>query len=201
MSPLNVPKSESGYGVVPAGNHVAKLYSIIHIGTVPEVYLGEEKMMNKVLIGFELLNEKKVFKEDKGEEPYVISKEYTLSMNEKANLRKLIEGMLGVALNEDEAESFDVFSLLGQECLVNVVHKVSAKGSTYALIASASPVPKGMLVPKGHNQFKKLSYGADWNEEIYNSLPDFIRAKIGKSNEFRKERGITTPFDPNEIPF
>ena len=200
--PLKAPKNESSFELVPAGNHVARVYRIIHIGTIPETYMGEEKMMNKVMIGFELLNKKKVFKEERGEEPYVISREYTLSMNEKSNLCKLIEGMLGMVFHGDEGEGFDVFSLIGQECLVNVVHKKSAKGNDYANITGASPIPEGMNVPKGYNPVQKLTFGeGEWKEEVFTSLPEFIQKKIASSKEFRKLRGVETGVDTGEIPF
>ncbi len=194
MSPLKAPKQESTYDVVPAGNHVARVYRVIHIGTIPETFMGEEKIMNKVMISFELLNEKKVFKEEKGSEPYVISAEYTLSMNEKANLRKFIEGFLGIALHNDEADAFDVMSLIGEACLLNVVHKVSKTGNTYAIAKGASPIPRGMSVPAPYNPVVKLDYGDSWNLDLFESLPAFLKDKMSKSVEFSKIAGKETPF-------
>lgn len=204
---LNPPKNQSTYELVPAGNHVARCYRVIHIGTIPETYMGEEKMMNKIMIGFELLNEKKVFKEERGEEPYVISREYTFSMNEKSNLRKMIEGMYGIVFHNEEAEAFDFLNLIGEACLVNVVHKKSGKGNDYAVITGASPIPKGMEVPKGYNKAQKLDYGDGWDEKFFESLPPFIKDKMAKSKEFKAMRGGTsTNLDAEEdstlsIPF
>lgn len=183
------PKQESNYEIVPAGNHVARVYRFLHIGTAPEEYMGESKEMNKIMLGFELLNEKKVFKEEKGPEPLAISREFTLSMGKKSNLRKFIEDMLGIAFMDTEAYSFDVESLIGEACLLNVVHVTSKNGNEYALAKSASPLPKGMEVPKAYNPVQKLSYD-NFNEELFNSLPKFIKEKIMKTKEFKELKGV-----------
>lgn len=205
--PLNSPKpTQQAYELVPSGNHVARVYRVLHLGTLSEMYMGEKKMNDKVMIGFELLNEKKVFRQDKGEEPFVVSREYTLSMASKANLRKLIEGMFGVALQDGEANSFDIFGIIGQPCLVNVIHQDSKNGKRYSIVTGASPIPKGIPVPEGHNKAQKMGFGEDWNEELFVSLPNFIKDKIASSPEFKKMRAGETGYpedeiDPQDIPF
>ena len=64
--------------LIPAGNYIARCYQMLQIGTVEEEYKGEKKMQEKVRISWELPTELKVFKEENGEQPLVISKEYTL---------------------------------------------------------------------------------------------------------------------------
>ncbi len=197
---MQAPKQESNYDVVPAGNHVARVYRVLNIGTIPEIYMGENKMVNKVMIGFELLNERKVFKADKGEEPYVISREYTFSMAEKANLRKLVEGMLGVALRDDEAEAFDFSDIVGKECLLNVIHKKSGTGNIYALVQGASPIPKGMVVPEPYNKPQTLDYRGGWNEDAFLALPKFLQEKMKQSLEY-KAKYANGEINPADIPF
>jgi hypothetical protein len=41
--------------------------SIIHIGTIPTEWKGEQKMTDKIRLGFELCNETKEFREGEGE--------------------------------------------------------------------------------------------------------------------------------------
>ena len=82
--------SGKSFSPVDAGNYVARCYSMIQIGTIPEEYKGEKKEANKVRLTFELPTETKVFKEENGEQPYVVSKEFTLSLHEKASLRKFL---------------------------------------------------------------------------------------------------------------
>lgn len=182
---INATNSGTHREPMPSGNYVAICYQMIQIGTVMEMINGEQKLLNKVRIGWEFPTETKVFKEENGEQPYVISEEYTLSLNEKANLRKMLASWRGKDFTEKEAESFDITNLLGKPCMINVIHKTSKKDATrvYEKIGSVSTVPKGLLIPPQHNQIKVLSYD-NFDHELYNSLPDFIKTKIASSLEF-----------------
>jgi len=190
---MQAPKSQGGnYEPAPAGNHVAILYRIINIGTVEEPYMGAIKEMNKIMLTFELCNEKKEFKEGEGERPISISREYTFSMGEKANLRKFVEGYLGVALQEGEAESFDIETLVGKPCLLNVIHKISkTTGKDYALVQGASPLPKGMTAPAQVNPSLVFGHGDNWNQEVFEGLNKFIKEKIMSSNEYKTRMKLT----------
>lgn len=173
--------------LIPAGNYVARCYQMIHIGTVPENYQGEMKEQNKVRIGWELPTELKVFKEENGEQPLIIGKEYTLSMNEKANLRKMLASWRGKDFSEDEARKFDITVLIGKPCMLNIIHKPGVKDPSmiYEEIGSISPMPKGFVCPEQINATQLLTY-EEWDEAIFNSLPDFIKDKIKKSNEYKR---------------
>ena len=81
--------------IIPAGNYLARCYQMIEIGTVNEIIMGENKVLKKVRIGWELPTELKVFKEENGEQPLVTSKEYTLSMHEKSSLRADLKSWRG----------------------------------------------------------------------------------------------------------
>lgn len=194
---IKASKQESTFELTPAGNHIARVYRVIHIGTAPEMYMGEEKVTNKIMIGFELCNKKKVFKEGGVEEPYTINKEFTLSMGSKSNLRKFIEGMYGIALQDEEAYAFDISSLIGEPLLLNVIHTISKKGKEYADVKGASPIPEGLTVPEMYNTAQSLDY-ENFNEKIFESLSNFIKDKITKTDEFKKMRGT---IDDTEIPF
>jgi hypothetical protein len=169
---------------VPAGTFAARCFEMIQIGTIKEVIQGKEKMLNKVRVSWELPTEAKVFKEGDPAKPQVISKEFTLSMNEKATLRKFLAAWRGKDFTEDESKAFDITVLLGKSCLLSIIHKTSSSGSTYADIASVSMVPKGMTVPDQINDTSVLSYD-NWDWDKFNSLPDFIKNKITSSVEYR----------------
>lgn len=173
------------YEPVPAGNYVARCYSMIHIGTVPEEYLGEKKMLNKVRITWELPTETKVFKEENGEQPYVLSKEFTLSMHEKSTLRKWLESWRGKGFTQSESEHFDIAKLVGAPCMLNVIHKEKKDGNIRADISSVSAMPKGLVCPPQFNPSVIFSVG-EFNEELFITFPDFIKDKIRTSVEFKK---------------
>ncbi len=171
--------------LIPAGNYVATCYQMIHLGTIEEFFNGEAKEQNKVRIGWELPTELKVFKEEKGEQPLVIGKDYTLSMHEKSNLRKTLASWRGKDFTEEEARRFDITALIGKPCMLNIIHKQGVKdpSQTYEEIGSISPLPKGFQAPAQINKTQILTY-SKWDEETFNALPDFIKDKMKKSNEY-----------------
>ena len=62
-------------------------------------------------------------------------------MNEKANLRKHLEGWRGKNFTDAEAEDFDLASVLGKPCML-IVSESENGGKTYSNIASVGPMPK-----------------------------------------------------------
>jgi hypothetical protein len=159
---------------------------MIDLGTREEEILGQKKVVHKIRITFELPTELKVFNPEKGEQPCVISKEFTLSMNEKANLRAFLTSWRGKAFTEEEASAFDVTKLLGVPCLLNVIHKQGRKDPTKVFdeIASATPMPKGMVCPPQVNPTFEFSH-SEWDWEKFNGLPNFLQEKIKQSEEYK----------------
>lgn len=173
----------SNFKMIPAGNYIARCYSMIHIGTIEEEFKGEKKMLNKVRLSWETPTELTVFKEENGEQPFSISKEFTLSLHEKATLRKFLESWRGKSFTEDEAKRFDISKLLGVACMVNVIHKQSATGKTYAEISSVSAMPKGVICPDQINKSVIFTITQpEW--DVFDKMPDFLKDKIKKSQEY-----------------
>lgn len=179
---------------IKAGTYAARCYSVVIMGTFEEMYLNETKQQVKVRITWELPTEIITYKkklEDGTEEevtaPSVIGKEYTFSMGPKANLRKMVESMI-TPLSDGEAEAFEIYDLVGVECMIAVGHKQKKDGTgSYAVIQSIMPMMKGMQVPPQVNP-PVMFYYKNWNQEVYNNLPKFIRERIDESIE-RKHPG------------
>lgn len=194
--------------LVPEGNHVATLYSIIYLGTLETPYFnddGSKKEQYKVRLTFELPNELREFGEadDKKELPLVISKECTFSMykgSHTAQLRTIAHALIGTALKDEEAERFDIDDLLGRSCMVEVTHE-EYDGSTYAKAVGFGSIPKGITVPKQVNETQVINV----NEsplELIEALPEFIKKKIQSSTEYRKRTGVAEEaIKPDEVPF
>lgn len=202
--PINATRSDQNYDPIPAGTHVGRIYQIIHIGTVEYLYKGETKRANKARITFELPNLKQVFKEGEEAKPRVISQDYTLSTGERANLRKLIEAVVGTALSDDEAARFDIEKLAGSACLLNIQHKDKKDGGSFALIAGTMPLIDGLTVPAQINPTRILNYEEKWDQEFFDNLPDFIKKMMAGSDEYKKLKnqdahGIEVT--PDDIPF
>lgn len=186
MAIIATSNGSTNYEPIATGNYPARCYSMIHIGTVDEVILGVTKTLNKVRITWELPSELKVFKEENGEQPHVISKEFTLSMHEKATLRNFLKNWRGKDFSEEEAKSFDIEKLIGAPCMLNITHKKSKDGTkTYAEIGSISTMPKGFPCPEQINPSFVWTY-EDFDIEKFNLLPDFLKAKMVNSVEYKQ---------------
>lgn len=191
--------------LIPAGNYIARCYQMIEIGTIQETILGKTKSLHKVRLSWELPTELKIFKPENGEQPLVIHKEYTLSMNEKSNLRKDLKSWRGKDFTEEEAAGFDITKLLGVPCMLNIIHKPSKSDPSkiYEEIAGITSIPKGFEVPKQINKSVELSYD-NFNIEIFESLPDFIKQKMQASSEYiammqPNSRQMNEYIDANEV--
>jgi hypothetical protein len=173
--------------LIPAGTYLARCYSMVHLGTVKQSYLGEDKWTNLVRITWELPTELRLFNADKGEQPCVISKEVTLSMNEKSTLRALLTGWRGKAFSDEEAKEFDVAKLLGKPCMISIFHQASKSNpeKVYERIASISPVMKGMECPPQINPTFEFSV-LDYNQDKFDSMPEFIKEMVRGSKEFQQ---------------
>jgi hypothetical protein len=182
--------------LIPAGTYVARLYSIVHLGHVTQKYLGEEKQVNLVRFTFELPTELKCFNQDKGMQPCAISKEMTLSLNEKSNLRQFINSWRGKALTEKEAEAFDLEKLLGQPCMLNLIHQASKTNpeKVYERIAAVMPMMKGMTCPPQHNPTMAFTVD-EFDRPKFESLPTFLQEMIVGSTEYKQmmSRPVSAP--------
>ena len=183
--------------LIPADTYVARCYSMIHVGTNEEEIMGETKRLNKVRLTWELPNELREF--DGVQKPLVISKEYTLSMHEKATLRKDLESWRGLGFTEEEAKSFDITKLLGIPCMLSVVHTKSKSGDMYAKIGSISKIMKGMQCPAQINPSFEFNYTDKFSDEVVETLPDFIKEKIKSSEEYKElKAGEISKPEPEE---
>ena len=178
VSGSSQPKRE----IVPSGTHIAICYSMIHIGNIEWEYQGEKKVSNKVRMSFELSNELRDFGDDK--RPLVISKEYTLTLHEKSNLRKDLESWRGASFNSDDLKNFDLTNLLGLPCMLSIIHKTSNSGSEYANIGHVSSLTKGIEKPTQHNKNFIFNYGDNFDEVWLEDQPDFLQEQIKSSKEY-----------------
>ncbi len=183
---------------VPAGMYPARLYKIIHYGTIPGGYEG--KLTNTIRLEWELPTKMKVFDPAKGEQPLSISKEYTLSMNEKANLCKDVESWEGKKFELDsEVEKYNILDLIGKECMINVAHKTAkSSGNVYSYVASVSPMPEGMECPMAINPPFIFDYDENFDEGILENLHKFFQDKIKSSAEYQTKMD---PIDIQDAPF
>jgi hypothetical protein len=179
--------------VAPQGAHIGRCYQIIDLGTTEDKKFGGRK--RKVQFLFELPNELEVFDETKGAQPYYVRTSMTLSMSEKANLRKFIESWIGKTMTDREASNFEIMDLLSLPAMLNISHRVTDAG-TFANIMSISPLPKGITCPPQINP--SLAYDThEHNQDVFSQLPEFVREQIMESDEYKSRLNSAPKYEPS----
>src|SRR6185436_8399648 len=107
---------------IDPGVYTAACYGIIDLGTHLNPVFGSEQ--HKILVQWELPEVRGEFERDgkKLNLPRAVSKRYTLSLSEKANLRRDLESWRGRKFATQELAGFDLRALLGVSCQLQIVH-------------------------------------------------------------------------------
>jgi hypothetical protein len=176
--PLSFKTNAGGgdFKSVPSGSHIAICNMVVDLGLQPGSQMFPAPK-HQVFIRFEVPQERVEYTDKDGkkqEGPIVIGQTFTASMHEKANLRKQLEGWRGRKFTDEEAENFDVSSILGKACMLSVVENVKGD-KVYSNISSIGALPKGFPAPKAEN---KPLYYADDDKNSYDLLPEWVRKKI-----------------------
>ena len=166
---------------VPAGSHIGRAIHVISLGTQP----AQPNFLPtfKVLVGWEIPDEV-IVNAEKQEMPMIISKDYSLSLGKKANLRRDLEGWRGREFTAEELKGFQVENVLDKPCMLNVIHKTSASGNVYAVISSISALPKGVTCkPRVHDLIQfEIEDGKSC--EAWAKIPQFIQKKMEQCEEW-----------------
>lgn len=178
-------KQPEGSSIEPIeiGNHQAVCYSVVDLGTQRNEYF--DKQMRQVAITWEIpsLRIELVRDNVKVNLPRAITKTYTISLHEKANLYKDLVSWRGKVFTPEELEGFNLRNILKVNCLLQIVH--NKKGDkTYANVAAVTGLPKGMevLIPENPT----VTYDMTENGyELPQNVPEWIRDIIKKSMEYQ----------------
>jgi hypothetical protein len=172
-------KASADFEIVPSGNHIAICNAVVDLGMQPGSGMYPEPK-RQVYVRFELPTERIKYTKDgvEKEGPMSIGRSFTASMSEKANLRKFIESWFGKKFpSDDAAADFDFSLILSRKCLLNVTHTEKAQ-KTYANIAGAAPIPKGMTADY-EQQNKSLFYSLDTPDaQVFKQLPEWLQKKV-----------------------
>lgn len=185
----------------PIGTHIARCVKIIDIGTQKGEYQGKVNIRRQCIVGWELPNELMTEGDYKGK-PFVVSRFYTASLGEKANLRKDLENWRGRAFTEQELMGFESKNILDKPCMLGIIHNDKGK----ARVSGVMAVPKGTPVPNRVNDLLYFSLD-DFDAKIYESLSEGYKKLIQASPEWaalqRGEGKKAGKFDDleDDIPF
>ena len=195
----------------PPGNHLAVLVAVVDLGTQEHDYQGKVSWRRDVYLCWELAGEQ-IAGTTKN---HLIGTAVTMSLNDKATLRKWVEARTGRKITE--GEKYDLSAELGQPCLLNVV----ANQSGYPRVEGVAAVPKGLPAPKptyepfacSLEEFQAGKDLPDWLPWHYGSqLAEHVKAsrEIGGAKPQPKSKQTTEQSRPEpmaasgnggEIPF
>jgi hypothetical protein len=187
---------------VPAGTHQAVCFRIWDLGTQPG---GQWDPKRQILISWELPEQR--IDIDGNDLPMSLSRRFTNSLHKKSTLRPFLEGWRGRQFSNEELMGFDLTSIVGVNCMLQVMHRES-NNRTFANITAAMPLMANFekLKPENTSFCWSLDDGTPIPEETPKWVSELIEGSAEWNNEaeaiLANDRPVTeTPPEDDDIPF
>lgn len=135
--PIYARRKESQFDPAPEGLHAAVCVDVWDEWTEERPAEWGGGLMDKTRIVW-MIEEAN----PKTNKPFEVSQIYTLSLHEKSNLCKHLEAWRGRKFSDEEKRGFDLEKLIGANCQLQVIHRVT-EGGTYANVQAIVPPAKG----------------------------------------------------------
>jgi len=178
------------------GTHPGRCYMILDLGHQRNEWQGEVSVKHQVLVAWELPTQPLL--EDG--RPVSISKFYTLSLHEKANLGIDLSSWRGRAFSEEEKDGFDVGKLIGVPAMLSIVER-----NGKSRVGGVMGIPKGMTVPDAINKpiLFDLEAFLNGDREVFDELSEGLQGIINRAQEITKPADRPDSDDPfdDDIPF
>ncbi len=177
----------------PEGMHHAVCVAVIDIGTHINNFGNEQQ---KMVLMWEI---PALPNPDNDNKPFTVSKRYTNSLSEKAHLLKDLTTWRGTAFTAEQMAKFDVSKVLGQPCMLQIMHSPPQDGrKTYANVNAVMQLPPGTHPPSA--TIPSVMFDIDNPDmNIYNNLSKGMQNTIMRSeNAVRANdpKCELTPFPP-----
>lgn len=187
---------------IEAGAYIARCVQVLDLGEQFNEMSG--KWARKTMLTFEIPSERiDVNGESK---PKLMSKTYTLSLNEKATLRKDIESWYGRSLVVSDFP-FDIRAMVGIPCMLTIVVRKSKNGNEYSAIGAIGKPMKGVPVPEQETPSLVLDLDADDALDMVEKLPEWIQKSIKESPSYKEvaekkaSTDALTEISSDDLPF
>jgi hypothetical protein len=175
------------------GTYLARCVRIIDVGTQEGFEGGPDK--RQVVLAFELPTELIPDGEYAGQ-PFMVSKFYTASLHEKANLRHDLEAWRTKPFTTTELEGFDLVNVLGKPCMVTVTLTPNKKTK----VAGVTACPKGTTVAEQFNPSLNFSLEpGEFDPATYDGLSDWFKETIAKSPEYQALKNGAADMAPEDF--
>jgi hypothetical protein len=167
---------------VPPGCHFALCNMVVDLGIQQTTFKGQAKSQHKVYLRWEVPDERVTYEKDGQhiEGPCSIGATYTLSLSEKANLRKVLENWRGQPFTEQELRGFDITTIAGKCCQIMVQHE-SVGGKTYANVTGVMGTSRDQRerARNAKSEVGVIVYSLDDPDPtVYAKLPNWIKDKL-----------------------
>lgn len=187
---------------VPVGVFIGRCYSLIDLGTQTITDQHGTKDQHKIRLSWELFGD-----DENGEPltidvdgkmmPLTISKKYTMSLHEKATLRRDLTAWRGKDFSDEEAKAFDVSKLIGAYCMINVTESESS-GKTYSNVGGITPLPGALKNVKPAPIHANVLFNLDEpNIEVFNGFYQKLQDTIKASPEWAASQGRSNNYTPD----
>jgi len=180
--PIIASGGGNDFETTPAGAHQAVCVDVVDLGMRDTQWGEKHKVQLRWIID----------KEDSNGVPFMVLSSYTLSLNEKAQLRKDLEAWRGVAFTDKELDGFDLECLIGVNCQLNVVHKAGDGGKVWANVNAIMPLAskmEKMAVPDNYIRAKDREQKPDPKRDIISEAMD------------KRDAQAKADIDVDEVPF
>jgi hypothetical protein len=141
----------SDFAPAPEGLHQAVCVDVIDLGVVKTSF----GMKHQIRVVWQVAE-----RNEKGDR-FQIRRTYTPSLFEGSNLRRDLESWRGKAFTQEQLNRFDVEALIGANCQIQVVHRQSGKGRTYANVQAIVPPPRNAQKLLADNYKRETSQPAE----------------------------------------
>lgn len=180
-----------------AGTTRAVCCGVWDLGMQKTTFNGQEKIQHKVIIAWEVDEKINCPESEYHGQPHMLTKKYTLSLSDKATLRKDLESWRGKPYTEAEAKAgFDLEKLYGVNCFIGIAHEADRTDASkfYANITAILPLPKSVekiapvrelnAAPPKWVQEKQLQAIVETKQVSPNASVDELNAALGYTDNF-----------------
>lgn len=182
MAIIATDKGGKDFKQVSPGCHFAICNMVVDLGVQETTFKGKPKQMPKIYLRWEVPDERVTYEKD-GKEiegPCSIGNMYTLSLSQKALLRRDLENWRGQPFTEEELRGFDITAIAGKCCQIMIQHN-SSGGKTYANVTGVMGISKDQ---KERARASKSEVGvtifslAESDNAAFERLPSWLKEKI-----------------------
>lgn len=180
------------YQLAPEGTHDARFCSVVDIGMQESNFQGKTKTNPQAIVGLELVDTKM---EDGS--PFVMSKFYTISLDDRSNLHKDFKSLAGKKFTEErlaELANNALKPLLDKPLQVVIGHEMKGdKEKAVIKLMMPSANPDAVTPLSRPVEFFDMD---DADMGVFNGLPDWKKTYIDQT-----QCVIATGGEEDDIPF